>query len=54
MEIGLTPFKLAFGMEAITPLEYVVPSFYITVAEWLIPDDSLELMRCNTTNGLAN
>ena len=38
---GLTPFKLAFSMEVITTLEYVVPSSLIMVAEHLIPKDFL-------------
>lgn len=38
---GLTPFKLAFGMEAITPVEYVVPSLRLAVQERLLPEDSL-------------
>ena len=36
-----TPFKLAFGMEAITPVEYVVPSLRLAVQERLMPEDSL-------------
>ena len=38
---GLTPFKLAFGMEDITPVEYVVPSLQLTVQERLMSEDSL-------------
>ncbi|MCO5612333.1 hypothetical protein L7F22_066600 [Adiantum nelumboides] len=33
---GLTPFKLAFGMEAITPVEHVVPSLQMLIANKLL------------------
>ena len=38
---GLTPFKLAFGMEAVTPVEFVVPSLRLAIADRLLLEDSL-------------
>ena len=38
---GLTPFKLAFGFEAITPIEHVVPRLRMLIADRLIPKESL-------------
>ena len=32
---GFTPFKLVFGVEAIVPMEFLVPSLRIAVAERL-------------------
>ena len=40
----LTPFKLAYGMEAITPIKYVVPSLRLAVEEHLMPEDSVVYM----------
>ena len=28
---GMTPFKLVYGMEAVVPMEYVIPSLRISV-----------------------
>ena len=30
--IGQTPFKLAYGQEAVIPMEYIVPSLWIVAA----------------------
>ena len=38
---GLTPFKLAFGFEAITPVEHVVPSLRMLIVDRLLSEESL-------------
>lgn len=40
-KVATTHFKLAFQMEAITPIEYVVPSLWLATEERLLPKDSL-------------
>ena len=39
---GLTPFKLVYGLEAIVPMEFVVPSLRVAMTEKLLPEDSVE------------
>ena len=38
---GMTPFKLDFGLEAITPVEFIVPSLWIAVEDRLLLEESL-------------
>ena len=47
---GMTPFKLVYGMEAVVPMEYVIPSLRLAVQHRLSPEDSVahrkqELLR---------
>lgn len=41
---GLTLFKLAFGMETITPMEYVVPNLQLAIQERLLPEDAIAVL----------
>ena len=38
---GMTPFKLVYGIEAVVPMEYVVPSLRLAVQHRLSPEDSI-------------
>ena len=42
VSIGLTPFKLAYGLEAVVPMEFVVPSLRIAMTEKLLLEDSVQ------------
>ena len=42
--IGQTPFKLVYGKEEVMPMEYIVPSFYLTTAMGM--DDANTLEEC--------
>ncbi|MCO5599314.1 hypothetical protein L7F22_053415 [Adiantum nelumboides] len=37
----MTPFKLVFGIEAVVPMEYVIPSLRLSVQHWMSPEDSI-------------
>lgn len=39
---GFTPFKLVYGLEAVVPMEFLVPSLRVAVAHKLSEDDSLQ------------
>lgn len=49
---GLTPFKLAFGMEAITPSEFIVPSLRLAIADRLLPAEDSLLYRLEAIQDL--
>ena len=38
---GYTPFKLLYGIEAVVPMEFLVPSLRIAVENKLSPENSL-------------
>ena len=38
---GLTPFRLVYGLEAIFPMEYIIPSLRIAIQHRLSPEDSV-------------
>lgn len=38
---GMTPFKLVYGMEAVVPMEYVIPSLRLAIQYHLSPEDSI-------------
>lgn len=38
---GMTPFKLVYGIEAVVPMEYVIPSLRLTVHHRLNPKESI-------------
>ena len=40
--IGQTPFKLAYGQEAVMPMEYIVPSLKITTLTDLADEETVE------------
>ena len=42
--IGSTPFRLAFGLEAVMPIEFKIPTVRIQVQEWL-PEHASRLLR---------
>ena len=42
--IQSTPFRLAFGLEAVMPVEFQVPSLRIQIREWL-PEAQSEQLR---------
>ena len=42
--MGQTPFKLVYGQEAVMPMEYIVPSLWITAATGM--DDVEDLEEC--------
>jgi len=39
---GKTPFRLVYGVEAIIPMEYIVPSFHIVALIGMIDRGALE------------
>ena len=42
VSIGLTPFKLVYGLEAMVPMEFVTPSLRIDLTERLLLEESLQ------------
>ena len=40
--IGQTPFKLAYGQEAIMPMEYIIPSLKIATLTKLVDEETIE------------
>ena len=40
--IGHTPFRLAYGQEAIMPMEYIVPSLRVAVVTNMVDEDTLK------------
>ena len=38
---GMTPFRLTYGLEAVVPMEYIVPSLRIAIEEKWCEQESL-------------
>ena len=38
---GMTPFRLTYGLEAVVPMEYIVPSLRIAIVEKWFEKESL-------------
>ena len=39
---GHTPFRLAYGQEAVMPMEYIVPSLRVAIIIDMVDEDSLK------------
>ena len=39
---GHTPFRFAYGQEAIMPMEYIVPSLRVAILTNMVDEDSLK------------
>ena len=40
--MGQTPFRLVYGMEAVMPMDYIVPSLGIVVLIGMVDHEALE------------
>ena len=40
--MGHTPFRMAYGQEAIMPIEYIVPSLRFAILTNMVDEDSLK------------